>query len=162
MIPAENNARDMITIRNAADDDLEAVERLLSASNLPIEGVADNFSNFLIAENGADIAGAIGLERFGSVALLRSAVIAAEHRGTGIGRRLVEALLASARSTGIEQIYLLTTTAADYFPRFGFTRISRSEVPHAIKASVEFQGACPDTATVMLLSFREAAEARRA
>jgi amino-acid N-acetyltransferase len=142
----------MMRIRKATDADLEAVERLLLESNLPIEGVAENFANFLIAENETGIAGAIGLERRGSVALLRSAVIAPEHRGGGIGRRLVEELLSRAAAAGIQNIYLLTTTAEEYFPRFGFKRSTRSSVPAALKQSAEFQGACPETATVMARS----------
>jgi amino-acid N-acetyltransferase len=136
-------------IRNATNADLGAVQQLLSASDLPVEGVAENFSDFLVAEDGQLIAGAIGLERHGTVALLRSAVIAAEQRGTGIGRRLVEELLSRAAASGIQHIYLLTTTAEDYFPRFGFKRSTRSNVPDALKQSAEFQGACPETATVM-------------
>ena len=62
-------------IRNATNADLPAVEKLLSASNLPIDGVRDNFSSFLVAENDGKIAGAIGLEEFGAVALLRSATV---------------------------------------------------------------------------------------
>lgn len=136
-------------IRNATSADLPAVENLLSASDLPLDGVKDNFSNFVVAEDDGEIAGAIGLEEFGAVALLRSAVVSLEHRGSGIGRRLVERLLEGAEVAGIEELYLLTTTADQYFPRFGFTRTTRSAVPDAVKASAEFQGACPDTAVVM-------------
>jgi amino-acid N-acetyltransferase len=136
-------------IRNAKQTDLPAVEDLLSASDLPLDGVRDNFSTFVVAEEDGQITGAIGLERFGSTALLRSAVVSPQHRGSGVGKRLVEQLLASAEEAGIDELYLLTTTAEDYFPRFGFTRTTRSAVPDAIKASAEFQGACPDTAVVM-------------
>ena len=136
-------------IRNAKESDLSAVERLLSASDLPLDGVRDNFSDFIVAEEDDGIAGAIGLERFGSVALLRSAVVAPEYRGTGIGRQLVEELLERADEEGIDELYLLTTTAENYFPRFGFTRTTRSAVPDAAKKSAEFRGACPDTAVVM-------------
>jgi amino-acid N-acetyltransferase len=136
-------------IRGAMSSDLSAVERLLSASDLPLDGVRDNFSSFVVAEDKAEIAGAIGLEKFGSIALLRSAVVSPEHRGSGVGRRLVEQLLERAEEAGIDEIYLLTTTAEEYFPRFGFTRTTRSAVPDAVKVSAEFQGACPDTAVVM-------------
>jgi N-acetylglutamate synthase-like GNAT family acetyltransferase len=146
----------MTQIRNATDADLPAVERLLLGSNLPVEGVAANFSNFLIAEDGEGIAGAIGLERFGPVALLRSAVVAPEHRGTGIGRNLVEELLSRAAKAGIEEVYLLTTSAEDYFPQFGFRRAPRSAVPEPLKGSAEFQGACPESATVMVRSLATA------
>jgi len=148
-------------IRNATSADLPAVERLLSASDLPLDGVKDNFSNFVVAEDDGEIAGAIGLEEFGAVALLRSAVVSPEHRGSGVGRRLVEHLLEGAEVAGIEELYLLTTTADQYFPRFGFTRTTRSAVPDAVKASAEFQGACPDTAVVMTRRVGAAARARQ-
>ena len=37
----------------------------------------------------------------------------------------------------------LTTTADGYFPRFGFERIERSQVPATVRESVEFTSACP-------------------
>ena len=136
-------------IRNATSADLSAVETLLTASDLPLDGVKDNFASFVVAEDEGAVAGAIGLEQFGPVALLRSAVVSAEHRGNGVGRRLVEQLLKHAEEAGIEELYLLTTTAEKYFPRFGFTRTARSAVPDAVRASAEFRGACPETAVVM-------------
>ena len=136
-------------IRNATNADLSAVENLLSASDLPLDGMRDNISSFVVAEDGGEIARAIGLENFGSVALLRSAVVSPELSGSGVGRQLVELLLENAEEAGIEELYLLTTTAERYFPRFGFTRTTRSAVPDKVKASLEFQGACPDTAVVM-------------
>jgi amino-acid N-acetyltransferase len=138
-----------LRIRNATSADLSAVETLLSVSDLPLDGVRANFSNFVVADAEGEVAGAIGLEQFGSIALLRSAVVSSEHRGTGVGRRLVEQILARAAQAGIDDVYLLTTTAEEYFPRFGFTRTTRSAVPDAVKASAEFQGACPDSAVVM-------------
>lgn len=147
-------------IRNANSADLPAVETLLSASDLPLDGVRDNFSSFLVADSDGKIAGAIGLEKFGPVALLRSAVVSPEHRGSGIGRRLVEHLLEGAEAAGIEELYLLTTTAEKYFPRFGFRHTTRSAVPVALKASAEFQGACPDTAMVMTRRVGAAARAQ--
>lgn len=136
-------------IREATHLDLDAVESLLTASDLPLDGVKENFSSFVVAEDDGEIAGAIGLEKFGSVALLRSAVVSPAHRGSGIGRRLVEQVLEQASDEGIEELFLLTTTAEHYFPRFGFIPTARSTVPPAVKASAEFQGACPDSAVVM-------------
>jgi amino-acid N-acetyltransferase len=72
----------------------------------------------------------------------------------------VEHILERAEKDGIEELFLLTTTAEDYFPRFGFTRTTRSAVPPAVKASAEFRGACPDTALVM--TRRIATQAARA
>ena len=148
-------------IRNATDADLSNVESLLSGSDLPLDGVRESFSNFVVAEDEGMVAGAIGFEQFGSIALLRSAVVAPEHRGSGIGQRLVTQLLARAEEAGIEDVYLLTTTAERYFPRFGFTLTTRSSVPDAVKASAEFQGACPETAIVMKRRVGTAARPRQ-
>jgi amino-acid N-acetyltransferase len=142
-------------IRDATSSDLQAVEQLLLASKLPVEGVKDNFSTFMVAEDEGAIAGAIGLEKYGSAALLRSAVVSPANRGTGIGRRLVERLLQRANEDGIDDVYLLTTTAEKYFPKFGFIPTTRSAIPESVKASAEFRGACPDTAVVMSRRARE-------
>jgi amino-acid N-acetyltransferase len=147
-------------IRKATNRDLDAVEGLLSESDLPLDGVKENFSGFIVAEQGGRVIGAVGLEKFGSVALLRSAVVAEGHRGGGVGRRLVERILDYAERDGIEELFLLTTTAERYFPQFGFAPTTRSTVPAAVKASAEFRGACPDTAVVM--TRRIAAHASRA
>jgi len=148
-------------IRSATDSDLSAVESLLAASDLPIDGVRDNFSSFVVADDDGAIAGAIGLEKYGSVALLRSAVVSPHHRGSGVGRRLVEQLLERAEEAGVDEVYLLTTTAEKYFPKFGFTRTTRSAVPDPLKASAEFRGACPDTAIVMRRPIGETARIRK-
>src|SRR5437016_6544339 len=105
-------------IRRAKSSDLSAVESLLTASDLPTDGVRDNFSGFVVADDDGAIAGAIGLEKYGSAALLRSAVVAPDHRGTGVGRKLVEQLLERAEEAGIDELYLLTTPAEEYFQWF--------------------------------------------
>jgi len=145
-----------VQIRSAKNSDLSAVETLLAESDLPTEGVRDNFSSFVVADDQGAIAGAIGLEKYGSAALLRSAVVSPGHRGSGVGRRLVEQLLERAEEAGVDELYLLTTTAEKYFPRFGFTATTRAQVPEALKSSAEFRGACPETAVVMTRRIGEA------
>ena len=136
-------------LRAATNDDLAAVRQLLSASGLPLDGVEENFGDFIVAEENDGIAGVIGLERYGPAALLRSAAVAPESRSSGVGHRLVREVLDRASAAGVREIYLMTTTAEDYFPRFGFERSTRAQVPEAVRESREFQGACPDTAVVM-------------
>ena len=62
---------------------------------------------------------------------------------------LVTALCAHARDHGITSIFLLTETAQAFFLHLDFSRVERSEVPDAVKASVEFRGACPASAVAM-------------
>jgi len=136
-------------LRAATHDDLAAVRQLLSASGLPLDGVDENFGGFIVAEENDGIAGVIGLERYGPAALLRSAAVSPDSRNSGVGHRLVSELLDRAAADGVREVYLMTTTAEEYFPRFGFERSTRARVPKAVRESREFQGACPDTAVVM-------------
>ena len=108
----------------------------------------ENFESFVVAEEGWQSPARSDWSCL-AAPCFASAVVASEHRGTGVGRRLVEQILERADRYGVGEIYLLTTTAEEYFPRFGFARTTRAAVPDAVKASAEFRGACPDTAVVM-------------
>lgn len=141
----------MTTIRDAAPSDLGAVHALLTAAKLPLDGIPSDLAHFLVAESDGAIVGAIGLEDYGAAALLRSAVVSPTLRGSGVGERLVRALLDAARANGTREVVLLTTTAEAWFPRFGFERIAREQAPVSLHASEEFQGACPASAVTMRL-----------
>ena len=140
-------------IRPAVASDAAAVRDLLKASDLPLDGVPDTLEHFLVARSSGDDAllGVIGLELQGDAALLRSAAVRADLRGTGVGAALVSALLDGARKRDVKTLVLLTTTAERWFPRFGFESITRDDVPEALKVSEEFRGACPASAHVMRL-----------
>ena len=139
------------TFRPGAPDDWDAIARLLHDSGLPIAGADAHLDGFLLATRDGRLLGTAALERYGAVALLRSVAVVAEVRGTGLGRALVDAAIARARDTGIETLVLLTETAPQFFPRFGFRPISRDDVPDAVRASEEFRGACCANAAVMRL-----------
>ncbi len=136
-------------IRGAAPSDLAAVERLLTESALPLDGVKDALPTFLVAESAGALVGVAGLEVCCEHALLRSVAVAPAWRSRGLGRELVTRIIAHAESRGIRALYLLTTTAENYFPSFGFERIARDDVPADVQATEEFRGACPASATVM-------------
>lgn len=149
---SETNERvdtDAVVIREARASDLDAVLALLRENALPDTGVSDSFGSFLVATHDERVVGSCGLERCGSDALLRSVVVAAEVRRSGIGRELVEAALLRARQQRFDGVYLLTTTAREYFEALGFERALRDEAPDAIRDSWEFSNGCPSTATFM-------------
>jgi len=58
---------------------------------------------------------------------IRSVAVTPEHRGRGIGSRLVTTCLAEARVLGLSEIFLLTLVP-DFFRRFGFKVVSREEL----------------------------------
>ena len=140
---------DAAALRRATPADLGAVEALLTASKLPLDGVAASFGDFVVAESDGALVGVAGLEVCCDNALLRSVAVAPEWRTRGLGRALVTRVISDAEARGIRALYLLTTTAEHYFPSFGFSVVSRDQVPADIAATKEFTGACPASATVM-------------
>jgi amino-acid N-acetyltransferase len=138
-----------VHLRPARQGDLPAVERLLEANDLPLDGVRDALPAFVVAESGDDVVGVAGLEVCGGDALLRSVAVAGEWRSRGLGRALVARVISDAEARGLRALYLLTTTAERYFPTFGFERVERDRVPAPIRATKEFQESCPESATVM-------------
>jgi N-acetylglutamate synthase-like GNAT family acetyltransferase len=74
-----------------------------------------------------------------------------------VGRALLEAIESDAASHGIHDLYLLTTTAADYFARHGFVTIPRGQAPPAIQQTAEFRSLCPSSAVCMTKALRRAA-----
>jgi len=148
-----------IMLRPAGASDWPAVEALLLAHKLPTEGARAHLSTYLLATSNGEVVGCAGAEVYGAVALLRSVAVAPGLQKQGIGRLLVERLLLEARSRDIAAVYLLTVTAPEYFAQHGFKRMKIEEAPQALKASAEFQGACPACAALMVLPLRESRSA---
>lgn len=138
-------------VRAAEPRELAAMEALLASSSLPTEGVAERLADFLVAEAAGEVVGLAGLERHGADGLLRSVAVSPSWRGRGLGVALTEGVLEHARSLGLRAVYLLTTTAEDYFPRHGFRQIERGAVPEGVASSSEFRELCPASAVVMAL-----------
>jgi amino-acid N-acetyltransferase len=144
---------DTVTVRTARPDDMAAVERLLAAAHLPADGLAEQFGPaYAVAEVDGAIVGAEGIEQYGDAGLLRSAVVRDDWRGRGVGDLLTRDRLAWAERAGLRELWLLTNTAADYFPRFGFARADRAAAPDAVQASREFAEACCASAIAMRLT----------
>ncbi|HVX38119.1 MAG TPA: arsenic resistance N-acetyltransferase ArsN2 [Gemmatimonadaceae bacterium] len=136
-------------VRAARPSDLAAIEALLTASDLPLDGVREALPTFVVAQSDGEIVGVAGLEVCCDNALLRSVAVADAWRSRGVGRALVTRAIADADARGLHALYLLTTTAEQYFPSFGFREVARDDVPEDVRATKEFQGACPASATVM-------------
>ena len=136
-------------IRSASPSDLPAVEQLLKASDLPLDGVSGAFRDFVVAEAHGDVVGVAGLEICKDDALLRSVAVLPDWRSKGVGRALVTRAIADAEARGIHALYLLTTTAEHYFPTLGFAKVDRADVPAEVSATKEFTEACPSTAVAM-------------
>ena len=149
-----------ITIVRATLADTPAILSLLERSHLPVAGLIEHSDEILVARRAGEVVGSAALEVYGEDALLRSVAVDLTRRGNGVGQQLTEAALARAKERGLRSVYLLTTTAEEFFPRFGFSRIERADVPFGIRQSVEFASACPASAVVMRKPIGAAASRR--
>ncbi len=138
-------------IRTARQQDLPALEALLRSFNLATAGVSQHLPGFLVLEDAGLIVASAGLERYGTAALLRSVAVREGYRNRGLAKTLVGRLLNSARSDGVREVYLLTTTAQHYFQRLRFETVPREAVDPAVTNSAEFGDSCCATAVAMRL-----------
>ena len=140
------------TIRLEPADDLDYVERLLSEYDLPAGEVRSKPDCFFVAVQEGERVGVGGLEQYGTAGLLRSLAVEQSHQGEGFGTAICDRLEERARADGIEQLWLLTTTAAAFFRARGYEDGDRSEAPEEIQNTTEFSDRCPDTATCLRTS----------
>jgi amino-acid N-acetyltransferase len=124
---------------------------LLDAAALPTLDLTDaHMEHFFYSGLAHAPSGLVGLELFGHQALLRSLVVSDAARSRGLGSALLAQAEEHARAAGVREIYLLTTTAAEFFRRRGFSAMAREGAPPAIRESREFAGLCPASSAFMI------------
>ena len=137
-----------VTIRPASVDDFSAAIELLQCAGLPIEDLTtDRLA--LVAEKDGELLGVVGVENFGSTALLRSLVVSKNARGAGIGPTLVKALESSSAADGVAELWLLTIDADAFFQKHGYVVQPRDAAPNDIRTTEEFSDLCPGDAVLM-------------
>lgn len=129
--------------------DLPEALALLRRMELPTVGVIDQFGNYLVVRDEGHLVGLAGLEVHGDDGLLRSVAVDPDYRGQGAGRALLHGALSLARRMGLGQVYLLTTTAREYFLHHGFADCPREQAPEPIRTSWEFRVGCPSTSACL-------------
>jgi amino-acid N-acetyltransferase len=138
-----------VAISPAAATDLPAVLDLVQRTKLPRAELERHVATTLVAREGERIVGCAALELYGKACLLRSVAVEPSARGLGLGQQLTRAALDLARTRGVKTAYLLTETAGEFFPRFGFRTIPRAEIDPAVQRSIEFTTACSASALAM-------------
>jgi amino-acid N-acetyltransferase len=141
----------LMDFRRATPGDVEAVEALLAGAGLPLDGAAAAFALGVVGSDapGGPVVAAAAIERYDADGLLRSVVVAPDHRGSGVGHELVAAAEALARDEGIRDLWLLTETAIEWFPRLGYEVVERPVAAAAVGGSIEFTTVCRDTGVPM-------------
>ena len=147
----------MPILRPARADDLPHVRRLLADNALPVADLETAAIEWVVAEDGGRLLGAVGLEVFDDAALLRSLVVDAGGRGSGLGGALVTAIEAQALASGAGTLSLLTQTAEPFFARRGWLVVPRDALPAGVQRSGEFRSICPASATAMVKTLEPAA-----
>lgn len=126
----------------------EQVKTMLVASKLPVADIDDDKILYFL-QDGNDMVGTAGLEIFGDCGLLRTFSVVKDAQGKGYGSFISYEIEKYAAESGIGCLYLLTTTAKDFFDKQGYCVIERSEAPEGVKQSQEFTSLCPSSAVVM-------------
>ncbi len=139
----------MIVTKIGVQDNIDSVKDLLRRAGLPLEDIDEHLSDFITAEYDGRIVGVIGLEACGKVGLLRSLAVDVGYRSRNIGSHLVKEMIGYTQNLKIEKLLLITTTARDYFEKFGFAMVDRENVPSEVKNTRQFQGICPVSAICM-------------
>ena len=141
----------MLLMQTATAADLPAVLELLEDYELPTAGVQEHLEHFLLEFDDERLIACAGLEVHDRAGLLRSVAVAGSYCSQGLGSKLVQTILEQARDQKLSSLSLLTQTAQNYFPRFGFEITPRELLPESLHASAEFRGACPDSAIAMIM-----------
>lgn len=139
-------------VRAAEDRDWPFVESILDRTALPVPSRPNESLQLFVCVDDGKRVGVAGIEHCGDVGLLRSVAVEASVRGVGYGTELCTTLIERARAAGVDELYLLTTTAESLFADLGFERIDRAAAPEQIRQTEEFSDHCPDSATCMRLS----------
>jgi amino-acid N-acetyltransferase len=137
------------SIGPASGGDLDAITRLLVGSLLPSRDVGGAQQRFIVASENGRLLGCAGLQVAGQDGLVRSMAVHWTRRNAGLGSRLHERLLFEAVLAGVRTLYVVTTTAEDFFAGHGFKKIAASAVPSRLQASEEFTAFVPGGSTVM-------------
>ncbi len=123
---------------------------LLRRSDLPVDDLGPgDLGGFVFLRREGRLVGSGALEVYGSVALIRSVAVDSTERGNGLGRGIVEHLEGRAIREGLQELYLLTTTAEAFFHRLGYQVLARDQAPQAIRGTPQFSSLCPDSAAFM-------------
>jgi N-acetylglutamate synthase-like GNAT family acetyltransferase len=113
-----------------------------------------HIKEYLVVEAGEEIVGCVSLKIYSQeLAELAALAVRADHQGSGLGRTLVEALLADARGLGLRTVFALTRKPV-FFYRLGFVAAEKAEFPLKVWADCARcprQACCDETAVAITI-----------
>lgn len=130
------------------------VKEMLEANKLPVDDISEKTNLFMLTRKGKLI-GTGGLEMLGDTALIRSVSTDENLRGQGLGKYLVDELEQAAIRAGVQTLYLVTTSADQFFTKLGYTVTNRDSLPDVVKQQRQLKDVCPASAVVMSKSLSD-------
>lgn len=126
-------------IRKAQMDDVKNIQKLLTnfASrgdmlSRSLSELYESLRDFYVAVEDDRLLGAAALHIvWDDLAEVRSVAVSEDAGRKGIGSQLVLACIAEAREIGLARIFCLTYKP-DFFAKFGFRLVDKSELPHKV------------------------------
>ena len=154
--------KNLLTVREATEADVKKIHELLVIYSKKVivlarseEDIRFYLGNFLVAEVGGTVRGCAAARDFGNGLLeVRSMVVEPEFQGKGIGRAMIEALIAGLRVKRKQFRLFALTYQVEFFKALGFQVVDRSLFPEKIWsdcAKCPKNDCCDETA--MLIEF---------
>lgn len=147
-------------IRKATIEDIKSIHSMLHRHShegdlipRPLSKLYDHVRDFTVAvdEAGGRVIGCCALQFcWEDLGEIRSLVVEPPYRNQGVATALVESCVGEARSFGMTQLFSLTFKA-DFFGKFGFVEIERSELPLKIWADCMLCVKFPDCEGIAMM-----------
>ncbi|HUA81751.1 MAG TPA: GNAT family N-acetyltransferase [Dyella sp.] len=125
----------MIEIKRATQIDQRDVHALLDSCGLSTHDIFSSNALYWTARSEALLVGFCGMELAENTALLRSVSVRNEHRGRGLARRLIEAVMAEANARSIGRIYLFSKDTGGFFEALGWREVPVEEASKTMQAA---------------------------
>jgi len=126
--------------------DLVRVREMIAGAGMMTEGIEWPAACYILAYNGDEAIGVVGIEARIDAALIRSLYVKPVMRRRGIGAGLLTAARKAAHTRGARHLYLFSTDAGSFFERQGFEPAEVADVIAALSGvpQVEHYRARPD------------------
>jgi amino-acid N-acetyltransferase len=129
----------ILMLRKAQINDVKEIQKLLmhyanrgDMLSRSLSELYEALRDFYIVEEEGRIAGVAALHIvWEDLAEIRSVAVAEETGRKGVGTEVVNACIAEAKELGLKRLFCLTYKP-DFFARFGFLVVDKSQLPHKV------------------------------
>ena len=126
-------------MRKARITDVKEIQKLLShfanrgdMLSRSLSELYEAIRDFYIVEESGRILGVSALHIvWDDLAEIRSVAVAEDSGRKGVGTEVVNACISEARELGLKRLFCLTYKP-DFFARFGFSVVDKSQLPHKV------------------------------